>query len=295
MTTFPTSSIADLALTHVAQLAGTCYVFVYNMLLQASGGANNINGADGLGYRQPYQNAGGVAIPVLANAQKGDIIQLSPFSASWFGIGHQHTAIILSSPASPGWEVVDSNWVIQDTVRIHAGADVINQANAYNLMVNVWQFGTPSPPEIAPPLAHPGNVNGDGKADLVAINDTSTFVMLSTGTGFAAPQQWSNTAFYGTKATLVADVNGDGKADLVAINDTSTFVMLSTGTGFAAPQQWSNTAFYGTKATLVADVNGDGKADLVAVNGDGAWVMISTGTGFSSPIQWSNQPFYGTK
>jgi hypothetical protein len=295
VTTFPTSSIADLAVTHVGQLAGTCYVFVYHMLLQASGGANDINGADGLGYQQTYQRAGGVIVPLLANAQKGDILQLSPFPGSWLGMGRQHTAIILSSPATPGWQVVDSNWVIQNTVRIHAGTDVINQAHAYNLTVNVWQFGTPSPPEITPPLAHAGTVDGDGKADLVAVNDTSTWVMHSTGTGFSAPQQWSSTAFYGTKATLVADVNGDGKADLVAVNDTSTWVMHTTGTGFSAPQQWSSTAFYGTKATLVADVNGDGKADLVAVNDTSTWVMHTTGTGFSAPLQWSNQPFYGTK
>ena len=73
-----------------------------------------------------------------------------------------------------------------------------------------------------------GDVNGDGKADLVAVNDGSTWVMLSTGSGFGAPTQWSSTPFFGTKATLVGDVNGDGKADLIAVNDGSTWVMLST-------------------------------------------------------------------
>ncbi len=145
------------------------------------------------------------------------------------------------------------------------------------------------------PAARAGMFVGDGKADLIAVNDSSSWVMPSTGTGFAAPVAWSSSAFYGTKATLVADVNGDGKADLIAVNDNNTFVMLSTGTGFAAPVAWSSSAFYGTKATLVADVNGDGKADLIAVNDNNTFVMLSTGTGFAAPVAWSSSAFYGTK
>jgi len=47
-------------------------------------------------------------------------------------------------------------------------------------------------------------VNGDGLADLVGVGNDSTWVMLSTGEGFAAPVQCSGVAFYGTKATLLA-------------------------------------------------------------------------------------------
>jgi surface antigen len=113
----------------------------------------------------------------------------------------------------------------------------------------------PSPgPPVPPPLPNGGkvrgtfsaDVNGDGKTDLVAVDEKATFVMLSTGSGFSAPAQWSSVPFYGTRGTFTGDVNGDGKTDLVAVNDSATFVMLSTGSGFSAPAQWSSVPFYGS-------------------------------------------------
>jgi hypothetical protein len=89
-------------------------------------------------------------------------------------------------------------------------------------------------------------------ADLIAVNGSSTWVMTSTGSGFAAPVEWSSSAFYGSHATLAADVNGDGMADLIAVNGSSTWVMTSTGSAFGAPAQWSSSAFYGSRATLAA-------------------------------------------
>ena len=87
--------------------------------------------------------------------------------------------------------------------------------------------------------------------DLVAVNDNNTWVMLSVGSGFEGPAQWSGDAFFGSKATLLGDVNGDGRADLVGVNDNNTWVMLSTGNGFERPAPWSGVAFFGTKATLL--------------------------------------------
>ncbi len=80
-----------------------------------------------------------------------------------------------------------------------------------------------------------GDVNGDGKTDLIAVNyDVSTntgssWVMLSTGSGFSAPQQWSNQAFNGTKAMLAGDVNGDGKTDLIVVNYNSSTTPVAVG------------------------------------------------------------------
>jgi hypothetical protein len=92
-----------------------------------------------------------------------------------------------------------------------------------------------------------GDVNGDGRADLIGVNDGSSWVMLSSGHGFGAPQLWSATPFHGTRATVMGDVNGDGRADLIGVNDSSSWVMLSSGHGYGAPQLWSTTPFYGTE------------------------------------------------
>ena len=166
-------------------------------------------------------------------------------------------------------------------------------------------FGTISATQLAN-ATQLADVNGDHKADAVAFDGSGgVFVMLSNGSGFGAPTQWSSSTFYGTHdaySTALADVNGDGKADAVAFNGTSTSVMLSNGSGFAAPAQWSSNTFFGTigssllvQSTQLADVNGDRKADAVAFDGSGGvFVMLSTGSAFGPPIQWSGSTFYGT-
>jgi FG-GAP-like repeat len=153
-----------------------------------------------------------------------------------------------------------------------------------------------------------GDVDGDGRADLVAVNYNgstgSTWVMTAKpGGGYSAPVAWSTQPFSGNLGMFLADVNGDGRADLVAINydsstnTGSTWVMLANpGGGFAIPALWSNQPFYGGASLL----NGDGRADLVAVNYSGTsgtgstWVMTAkAGGGFNNPALWSNQPFFG--
>jgi spore germination protein YaaH len=159
-------------------------------------------------------------------------------------------------------------------------------------------FLTPSPwtssPFYGSRATLTGDVTGDGKADVVAVNAVQTFVMPSAGTGFAPVAAWSNTPFYGTRGTFLADANGDGKADLIAVNDGSVWVMLSTGSGFGPPAQWAKTPFYGNVGILVGDVSGDHRADVVAVNQGNAWVMASTASGFAAPTMWSNAPFFGS-
>jgi hypothetical protein len=48
------------------------------------------------------------------------------------------------------------------------------------------------------------DVSGDSRADLVAVNDTTTKVMTSNGSSLNGSSQWSLGAFYGTSATVAA-------------------------------------------------------------------------------------------
>jgi Bacterial Ig-like domain (group 3)/FG-GAP-like repeat len=144
------------------------------------------------------------------------------------------------------------------------------------------------------------DVNGDGKLDLVVINNSNTvIVLLGNGDGsFQAPQSYS-TGLASSEGITIADLNGDGKPDLVLTGcGVSCFpgdvaVLLGNGDG-----SFKTAVLYGTggwvgQSVAVADVNLDGKADLVVVNvcttinctGYGALgVMLGKGDGTFEPV-----------
>jgi len=156
------------------------------------------------------------------------------------------------------------------------------------------------------------DVNGDGKADLIAfLRDSQpepgrydVYVGLSTGNGFAVPVKWSDFFCLENEVCTTADVNGDGSADSIAfLRDTQpepgrydVYVGLSTGSKFASPIRWSDFFCLEKEICTVADVNGDGSADLIAFLRDtqpepgryDVYVSLSTGNDFASPIKWSD-------
>ncbi len=147
-----------------------------------------------------------------------------------------------------------------------------------------------------------GDVNGDGKADLVAVfgggSDSCNHevaVLLGLGTG-----KFKKAVFYPTGAgtnaqeeeIYLVDVNGDGKLDIVIANSDGTLsVLLNKGSG-----TYTTEALVPAVANLVyqesltfADFNGDGKMDI-ALTSRGAystvWVLPGNGNGtFGAPVQ----------
>ena len=71
---------------------------------------------------------------------------------------------------------------------------------------------------------HFADVDGDGKADAIVVNDgkwAAVTVRRSTGSGFEPNIDWTNGAYYGNLGTYFADATGDGKADAIAVNDNT--------------------------------------------------------------------------
>ena len=126
-----------------------------------------------------------------------------------------------------------------------------------------------------------GDLNGDGKADLVVADaaDNKISVLLGNGDGTFQPQKTFFTGLYPT-SVAIGDLNGDGKSDIVVTNHNSNTlsVLLGNGNGTFQNQQ---TFAVGTNPTSVqvADMNGDGKADLIVANSGTSTVGVLLGNG----------------
>jgi hypothetical protein len=151
-----------------------------------------------------------------------------------------------------------------------------------------------------------GDVNGDGKADIVGFAPSGVLVALSTGSGLGASQVWSTQFLTGTGWTsqdtyprFLGDVNGDGKADLVGCNAAGVWVALSSGARFGRAVPWSLSFGPSVAADswmsqnltprALGDVNGDGSADMVGFGVGGVWVALSDGARFNRATLWATK------
>ena len=153
-----------------------------------------------------------------------------------------------------------------------------------------------------------GDVDGDGKDDIVAMYDYGNAAMKmhtfrSYGNRFSASGEiWYTVGtgiFDATRVTerfILGDFNGDGKDDVACMYDygnakETIFVAKSTGTSFSGLVSWQSlpAGSFDVKAVsnrfVAGDFNGDGKDDVACMYDYGNAKMaihnfISTGTAF---------------
>lgn len=155
-----------------------------------------------------------------------------------------------------------------------------------------------------------GDVNGDGKGDLVTFVQHATkgaqmWLALGGANGFAAPvERWSNTTVKLAEAgtPVIGDFDKDNRAEVVLIRKkTATtagawlYDNIASGTvsfaeKWASPAAWTFDAL----SPVATDVNGDARVDLVLMRRDDAakaslWSVRAKSGGFDPAVQpWTS-------
>ena len=166
--------------------------------------------------------------------------------------------------------------------------------NAAASFANQTTFATGSDP-VSETL---GDLNGDGKPDLVVANYTSNTVSVLLGNGNGTFQTQVTFATGSSRSVTLGDLNGDGKPDLAVANlhDNTVSVLLGNGNGTFQTQATFATANQPFSVTL-GDLNGDGKLDLAvscSFNINVIGVLLGNGNGtFQTQVTFTagNQPF----
>lgn len=156
-----------------------------------------------------------------------------------------------------------------------------------------------------------GDVNGDGRLDMIGFGASYTEFALSGGLPIADPpimclagEQYDPdsgcsapaSAYFSCAAGFdsqnnpraMADVNGDGLFDIVGFGASNIHVALSRGTAFATQTNWADYLVSGaaggawsqTDVRTLADINGDGLSDVIGFGGTTTQFGISNGSSF---------------
>jgi hypothetical protein len=153
------------------------------------------------------------------------------------------------------------------------------------------EFATASAPESVAI----GDLNADGKPDLVLSSSGKISVLLNTTPNGATTPSFAthvDFAATGPYTAVIADLNGDGKPDLAVASEygPAVSVLLNTTAAGATTPSFTGAVNFTTGSQpvsiAIADLNGDGKPDLVAADSNATAVSVllnTTANGATTP------------
>lgn len=145
-----------------------------------------------------------------------------------------------------------------------------------------------------------GDVNSDGKVDVIVTNESSNTVSVLRNTSTAGAVAFAPSVSFSMGANpysiAVGDIDSDGKPDIVAtnVNGSSVSVLRNNGTGTAV--SFASKLDFATGLSpfrvLLANINGDDKPEIVTVNNAGNNLSILKNTSSSGSITFNPPTFF---
>ena len=153
-----------------------------------------------------------------------------------------------------------------------------------------------------------GDINGDGKSDIITTNLEGDNVTILLGDGKGGFKQSAGSPFPCGDSPFnfaIGDVNGDGKPDLAIVNSPSSTadrhgkdgLTILLGDGAGGFRMLAGSPFATGRIpnrVAIGDVNGDGVADIAVSSPDGnnitLFLMSSKGVASSSTIAIGGKP-----
>lgn len=158
------------------------------------------------------------------------------------------------------------------------------QSNSTGFYINTYlgngdgTFQAPFPNHSVTPVQSmvTGDFNGDGKLDLVVLDDLGNVtIFLNHGNGIFVQKQSFRIPATGL---VVGDFNGDGKLDFVTAG-FNAYIFLGNGDGTFATPQSIYAPYRRLGGLAVGDFNGDGKLDLAISDPYNGSVDVLLGNG----------------
>ncbi|MFJ2217203.1 FG-GAP repeat domain-containing protein [Streptomyces sp. NPDC101062] len=190
-----------------------------------------------------------------------------------------------------GWDPADSRLTHSVSLRANGISDLIEHSTYDGALYNTGLYAVDNPQIAGGSKAYnlvigPGDLDGDGKSDLLSRSSTALYFNAGSGNGLSvkARVQVGGSGWMQFNTIVGAgDLTGDGRADLVARSSEGLFLYAGTGDASApfGPKTQVGGAGWGqyNKLTAPGDLNGDGRADLLASNTAGElYFYAGTGT-----------------